>query len=380
MRDQLYILLIKIIRILLKTIPWGKVQKNQLLFVSYLGKQYSCSPKYISEYFQNHTADYTIIWAFKDPHKYQYLTKKGILLVKYNSLQFIKLCLTSKYIITNTRDLTYIPFSKNQYVINTWHGGGAYKCVGSQKATQTKIEHFRENIAHKTPLLYLSSSELSTQYIFKKSFHHTGPIISCGMPRNDLLINGSAFDIKEKVEKSLDIPSDAKILLYAPTFRDNREPSDYSFDIAEVCKQLKSKFGGKWVVLFRLHYYIAEQLSKTNNSFIDASLYPDMQELLYISDVLITDYSSSIWDFSFTYRPCFLYATDLSDYDITQGFYTNIHEWPFPLAENNQELISNIANFDQTKYQNAIEKHHSDFGSFENGTACQQVYKYILTH
>lgn len=105
-----------------------------------------------------------------------------------------------------------------------------------------------------------------------------------------------------------------------------------------------------------------------------------MQELLYVSDVLITDYSSSIWDFSFTNRPCFLYATDLSTYDLTQGFYTNIYDWPFPLAQNNEELIQNITQFDNAVYLDAINKHHEEFGSFETGTACQQVYNFITSH
>lgn len=380
MRELLYILQIRIIRFVLKLIPWKKVHNDQIVFISYLGKQYSCNPKYISEYIHSQNNSYTIVWAFNDPEKFHFLNNKGIQIVKYNSLQFIKLCLTSKYIVTNTRDLTHIPFSKRQCVINTWHGGGAYKRVGSEKAQLAKVELFREKIAQKTPLVYLSSCRLSTEYIFRKSFHHSGLVLNCGMPRNDILINGSPFDLKKRVYNKLNIPINNKILLYAPTFRDNRIASDYSFDLASITNTLEEKFGGKWTVLLRLHYYIAEQLLKTDNNFINASLYPDMQELLYVSDVLITDYSSSIWDFSFTNRPCFLYATDLSSYDLTQGFYTNIYEWPFPLAQNNQELIQNIRNFNHTKYNHLIENHHQKFGSYEVGTACQQVYNFIISN
>lgn len=380
MKDKIYILQIKIIRSILKILPLGKIQNNQILFISYLGKQYSCNPKYISEFFQSQNANYKLIWAFKNPENYHFLEDKGIHTVKYNSLKFIKLCLTTKYIVTNTRDLSHIPFSSKQCVINTWHGGGAYKRVGSEKASQTKLEKFREQLASQTPLIYLSSSQFSTDYIFKKSFHHHGLILNCGMPRNDLLINNSGTGIKEKVCNKLNIPYNNKILLYAPTFRDDKIASDYSFDVENVCAKLNSKFGGEWSVIFRLHYYVAEQLLKTQSNVINASLYPDMQELLYVSDVLITDYSSSIWDFSFTYRPCFLYATDLSTYDLTQGFYTNIYDWPFPLAQNNEELIQNITQFDNAVYLDAINKHHEEFGSFETGTACQQVYNFITSH
>lgn len=94
-------------------------------------------------------------------------------------------------------------------------------------------------------------------------------------------------------------------------------------------------------------------MNQLNNAanYIDASNYPDMQELLYAADVLITDYSSSMWDFSLTRRPCFLYATDLNYYDLDRGFYSDIHTWPYPLAESNSALIKNIKQFNNDQYQ-----------------------------
>lgn len=305
--------------------------------------------------------------------------KNGITLVKYGSIKFILLCLSSKFIITNTRDLTYIPFSANQRIINTWHGGGAYKQVGSSKATQTIAEKYRQYIALKTPVTYLSSSKIFTDLTIHRSFHHNGMILNCGMPRNDLLFQKGNPRIKEKICQKYQIPQDNRLLLYAPTYRESRKPSDYSFDTARISDVLSKRFGGTWTVLFRMHYYIAEQFAGKSADYINVSEYPDMQELLYASDVLITDYSSSIWDYSFMGRPCFLYATDLTEYDLTQGFYTDIHTWPFALSQNNQELIENILNFDDHLYQQKLLDHHKDFGSYETGTASSQVLEYIKT-
>ena len=197
------------------------------------------------------------------------------------------------------------------------------------------------------------------------------------MPRNDILIHASTPTVKEKVFQFYHIPQNNHILLYAPTYREDRKAKDYSFDTDAVRLALNERFGGNWSILIRTHYYVAEELKMDNPEDINASEYPDMQELLYSSDILITDYSSSIWDFSFTGRPCLLYATDLDDYHVTQGFYTDIRTWPFPLAENNQELINNIRQFDEKKYQHDILRHHLDLGSYEEGEACKKVLEYI---
>ena len=377
MHDYIYMFFVSISRLLLRFVPHRPFHPKRIVFVSYLGKQYSCNPKYICEYMLKHAPEYELVWALQNPEQYAFLEESGIRVVKYNSFTFIRLCLSSGYIITNTRDMMHIPFTSRQRVINTWHGGGSYKTVGSSSALLSPAENFRQHIAHRTPLTYLSSCKAFTEQTLEESFHHNGPILECGMPRNDLLIHGNRPDIREKVFAHFQIPWDHKLLIYAPTYRDNKKAADYAFDTKAVSAALRSRFGGEWSILFRCHYYIAEEARMLNADYINASDYPDMQELLYASDILVTDYSSSIWDFSFTGRPCFLYATDLDDYQLTQGFYSDIHTWPFPLAESNPELIDRIQNFDEKQHLQNMEQHHKDLGSFEHGTACKQVLQYI---
>lgn len=103
------------------------------------------------------------------------------------------------------------------------------------------------------------------------------------------------------------------------------------------------------------------------------SLYPDMQELLCATDILITDYSSCMWDFSLMYKPCFIYANDLEEYKIERNFHTPIKEWPFPLSINNDELIKNINDFDNNKYIKKVKEHHEKLGSYENGQASKKM-------
>ena len=377
MNDYIYIVSTSVIRFFLRFVPHRPFHPKRIIFTSYLGKQYSCNPKYISEYIQKHAPEYEIVWAFQSPEEFSELEKYGIHLVKYNSFPFIRLCLSSGYIVTNVRDMNHIPFTHRQTVINTWHGGGAYKTVGSSTAVQSPSERFRQNIAHKTNLTFLSSSKAFTDLTLRNSFHHNGKILECGMPRNDILIHTADSDLRKKVLDHFHLPADQKLLIYAPTYRENKTASDYSFDTKAVKTMLSQRFGGNWSILFRCHYYIVEDAKNLSSDYINASDYPDMQELLYAANMLITDYSSSIWDFSFTGRPCLLYATDLNDYQVSQGFYSDIHTWPFPLAESNQELLDNIQHFSFDTYTKAIQHHHEDLGSYESGTACWEVLKYI---
>ena len=105
--------------------------------------------------------------------------------------------------------------------------------------------------------------------------------------------------------------------------------------------------------------------------------YPDMQDLLKCADVLLTDYSSCMWDFSLMHKPCFLYARDISEYRGERDFYTPIEDWPFPLASNNDELAQVIADFDEDAYHAAVDRHHEELGSTESGTAARQCAERI---
>ena len=345
MLDKLETLVARCLKQLLKILSIGTFHKNRIVFFSYHGKQYSCNPKYISEYILSHRLPFDLVWGFEHPSEYLYLKKKGILVTKFLSLSFIRICMTSRYIVTNCEIPSWFPITKKQTLINTWHGGGAYKRVGDAYQKETKEKQKRAQLSRKTPCVYLSSSKAFTQMTLWQSFHHKGVVLETGMPRNDILVTQKSPELYEKIRTYYSLPADCKILLYAPTYRNSKQATDYLLDYKSIRKTLTETFGGSWFILLRMHYFIMEQLPKTSN-YIDASKYPDMQELLYASDVLITDYSSSMWDFALTGKPCFLYATDLSHYDLKRGFYTDIHTWPYPLAEDTDELLYNIRTFD----------------------------------
>lgn len=134
---------------------------------------------------------------------------------------------------------------------------------------------------------------------------------------------------------------------------------------------------------FRMHHAYGTQNSFSSES-MDLSDYPDMQELLLVADVLITDYSSCMWDFSLTGKPCFIYAADSEQYISERDFYTPMASWPFSIALNNEELRQNILNYNEKAYRQKVKKHHERMGICESGHASELVadaiYDYCFNH
>ena len=130
------------------------------------------------------------------------------------------------------------------------------------------------------------------------------------------------------------------------------------------------------MLLYRGHYF--NPVSIHNNGSIDVSTYPDMQQLLCVIDVLITDYSSSIWDFSFTDKPAFLFVPDLEAYINDRDFYVPIDQWPYNYARNNLELQDIIQQYDPILQKQKNKKHHEMFKSYETGKANEMVVDLIL--
>ena len=372
------IIALYLIRIILRIFWIFPIDKKKVIFGSYGGKQYACNPKYIFEYMIEHYANaFTYIWALNAPdilpEKYN-----SIKTVKYMSFRYICHVLTAGVIIYNSEVKSYLPFRKTQIIVNTWHGGGAYKKFhidASPYKNNIVSMKVTRKVSAKMVKYVISSCEKFTEVSSKVWAIPSEKFLSIGMPRNDILF-ANIDPIKRKVKDYFNLGDSKKIVLYAPTFRGHYRDADtmsFSINIQNLLQTLNNKFGNEFVMFYRLHHvHSKNNFILQNVNIIPASDYPDMQELLCATDVLVTDYSSSIWDFSFTFKPCFLFTPDLEEYIEKQGFYTPIEEWPFPFARSNDELIANIENFDREKYTTAVKSHHKALGSYEQGTATKQ--------
>ena len=354
------------------------IKKKKIFFLSYYGNQYGCNPKYLSEYFVDNFPEWDIVWGFTNPEKYNI---SGIRSVKFLSIRyFYELC-TSAVFITNYIMPETFTKRKNQLYIQTWHSSLRLKMI-EKDAESTLPENYikmaKRDSAQVSALL--SGCKYSSQ-IFERCFWSDVQIIPTGTPRNDLLFKDD-IQLKAKIKKILGIGQTSNVLLYAPTFRKDNSLKYYDICFSQLKESLESKWQGKWTIVLRLHPHLKEfstALTKNDSEIIDATNYDDIQELLYIADSVISDYSSLIFDFSLTKRPCILYAPDKDEYiSKDRKLYFNLSELPFPICMNNEQLCNCISEFNLVTYQNRINEFITKIGTFETGQSCENVAKYII--
>lgn len=387
--------MVKIITFPIRMIP---VKKNRILFTGLTGGHvydYSCNPKYIYEYMRAHfPGQFEYVWAVSDKRKYAFLEEEGVKLVKHFTVSSFPMLLTSKFIVTNGSYVPWFPFRKKQYVINTWHGGGAYKKVENERpdanwATRKRARFCAENIN-----LFLASCKVQEERMIRQTYQYKGEVLRAGTPRNDKLVNGDMEDMRRKVRERYDIPENGRIVLYAPTYRKTGVPvvmdSDYLLERLHGIKNLGNLLyqdndeGGtepvQWFFMCRYHRYQDESMDikVTGQHIIYVMDYPDMQELLAASDILITDYSSCVWDYAFLRRPCFLFVPDKEDYIANTGFYVSVDEWPFAQAEDMEGLVKEISSFERKKMEVAVNTHLERMGCYETGNCSESVAKMIM--
>lgn len=363
---------------LAKIVP---MRKNQYLFISMHGRSYGCNIKYLVQYIQKHALKSTI-WVAFDTKFYSIYKNEVDKTVKIGTWKYLWILITSQFVCSNERtNAMEYPFKrKGQIYLQTWHGTGPKKAEADiDWGKNSTYPEYAQKDSDKIDILISGNSYNST--FFRNSFWYKGNIYEIGTPRNDLFFEKHP-EINNRVHQVLQIPENKKIILYAPTFRGYSDSLKcYDFDYVRFMHCISNKFGKNYVFVTRLHPDIisGENIEFCKNIFpksYDASLYPDMQELLYATDILLTDYSSCMFDFFFTKRPCFLYTKDKDEYD--RGFYIPIEEWPVPQFANDEEMCNVIEHFDESKYVNEVENFiKRRIGSIEDGHACERCYKLL---
>ena len=348
------------------------IRTNRIVFYPTNG-QFYCNLKYIYLELNKYDYDISTVWVLSDEIN-------NIKSCKKNSFCFFYYVMTAQIIIFNNGFLSYVPKRKEQIYIETWHGGGAYKKIDAvYKNVHNKFKHKRIKRSVNNIDYVISSAQKFSQVFKKDTEIQNAKFLPYGMPRNDMFFNKQIRNNNnDKIYQYYQIDRKKKIVLYAPTFREHGFESTLKPNI--LLKALHEKTGKEYVLMLRCHPHIANTIfceSANNDNIINVSNYLDMQELLCAADILITDYSSCMWDFSLMYRPCFIYAVDLNKYKIERNFHTPITDWPFPIATNNQELEKCIMNFNEHEYINQVKMHHEKLGSFEDGHATERICNLI---
>ena len=336
---------------LLKLVGFFIAQDDKLiLFNSFGGKKYDDSPKAIYEYLQQDERfkGFKFVWAFHEPEKF---TVPGATVIKTDNLKYFTTAMKAHIWITNSGIERGLSFEKEGTIyFNTWHGT-PIKYMGS--------DEYRIAPSH-MPVCKYDRQNAQSKFeadIFSRVFNIPYErMLVCGYPRNDVLVNNDrTTQIKYKNKIGLSI--DKKVILYAPTFR------EYERDSARNCvlkppidfEKWKAILGEDYIVLMRCHYEVARLLNyPENESFVrDVSDYPTLNDLILASDMLISDYSSIIFDYSIIDRPIIVYTYDYETYREKRGMYFDIRKELVGGSVTEDELLDIIKNLDE---QETIEK------------------------
>lgn len=353
------------------------INRNKVLIVNYLGKSFGDNGKAIALSLLKKRPELDIVWAVRPG--FQYAVPEPIRCVTVGSLRYFWDLATAAVWIDNCRKGGEVLKRKGQYYIQTWHGNLGFKKI--EQAVENHLEpSYVVDAKHDAKMtdLMLSGSRFFTE-LCQTIFWYDGEVMECGTPRLDAFYSMTQ-ERKEQVKAGLGLPSRKRIILYAPTFRADYSVECYTLDFAAVCALLEQQTGEEWVVAVRLHPNVVEKADAIpySDKVINASDYPDLYELIPAVDMVISDYSSLMFEAGMIKKPTFIFATDLADYLADRGFYFDIHEVPFPLAQNNAEMLERLRSFDFMHYGEAIDRFYAALGSHEGGTASDAVASKVL--
>lgn len=391
----------KVVRLMMHVFCVFPIRGNRIMLISQKGRMFACNPRVIFEYlYDRYQKEIEFVWVLNQPSE-DFNSFDNVIRISYNSFLHFYYQMTSRVIVSNIPSPIYLPLRNGQIMIDTWHGGGAYKKVGLSSPSKPSLarratgvwpktmeginnhewEAYKAIYNQKDTTFFISSSQRFTGVMLGSQLLPLSAYLEIGMPRNDIFFSNCSVLI-EKAKRRLGISLKKKIVLYAPTYRGNAkdQKSILNIDIELCIESLGKQWGGEWVFVYRGHVWGLHQEVR-NDNIINASQYEEMQELLCMADVFITDYSSSMWDFALTKKPAFLFTPDLEYYlNKDRGFYTPIDEWPFPYAQTNDELVAIIESFDTKVHLSKVNSHLERMGSFEQGNATEVISKLIATY
>lgn len=382
MKHMLRTLLPTSVKKLIKAFPkyifyWIPIQKNKIVFINFAGAPFGDNPKYICLEMVRQKLQVDQVWLL---HNLRSFLPDGVRGVSLNSLRSFYELATAHVIIVNINNILPGRLKKKagQIIIQTWHGSHGFKYIERQaEDTLTPDYISASKLSTDMTDIFISDGPENTQ-MYRAAFQCTCKIIETGMPREDILFTANQQQL-DTIKDSLGIAKDKSILLYAPTFRDNKRTDVYNLDFDSILSALTQRFGHEWIILLRLHPNVKScEINCDSNKIINVSSYGDPQELIAISDALITDYSSIYHDFFITEKPVFVYTPDLTDY-ITQNRHLKPSFFTMPWACNKDmhTLIENILHFDNEKYKKMVSDYRDSIGAIADGKASYRVVEYI---
>ena len=372
-------------------VRWRKapVRADKIVFENYKGKGFGCNPKYIAlELLRQYPGRFDMVWLVSRKEMAQSDLPPGIRAVSYDSPRAVWEHATAKVWLSNYHKVFFVRQGlrkrAGQFFVQTWHGSlgikklendvpllvGDKKWLALAKASSRMTDYWLSN-----------STFLSEKY--KSAFWDVKDesILLYGNARDDLFFDREGMQAaRRRVTERFGVAKECRIVLYVPTFREDGRLDCYQLDFEAVREHLQRRFQGEWAVLIRMHPRVGDGWKRKlagAEQVLDATFYPDIQELLAASDCVISDYSGCIFDYLLTRRPAFLFTTDLDAYVAERGFYYPLESTPFPIARDNGEMIRNIDDFDEGKYLERVEDFLQEKGCMDDGHASERAARLI---
>ena len=362
------------------------VKKDKIVFDSSLGKSYAGNPRHVFEYIVEHGYDkkWNCIWFYETE---PYLIP-GNKQVRYGRFRYLYHMATAKIWVFDCRQPEFLVRREGTYYIQTWHGTPLKKLALDMEDVfmvgETDIDTYKKHFALNVSTWdYLVAQNKFASETFRRAFGFQKEMLEIGYPRNDILFRENNSDDIEKQKIALGIPLNKKVLLYAPTWRDDEfsGQAHYKFRPHLSFEKLKEELGEEYVMIVKYHYLIMDSVDwSPYEKFVyhfDQS--QDIAELFVVADMLITDYSSVMFDYSILRRPMLFFAYDKSKYkNDLRGFYFSYKdEMPGPISTTTDELIYDIKHYDGVKYEEKYDKFVEKYNSFDDGKASCRVVKLI---
>ncbi len=355
--------------------------EKTVVFESFQGRSFTCNPKGIYEAMKKDPTykDFRFIWVFRDLEKGKNLIKDDtVSLVKFESPSYYKALAGAKYWIFNSNPRTFVKPGKKQVFVQTWHGtplkkiGCDVEHAGNAVTKLSEISKIYHREAAKISYMISPSAYCTDKLISAFALKTVGKenrVLEIGYPRNDSLFQRTEDEIR-KIKEQLNIPRDKKVLLYAPTFRDNKHSQRSGFSVEQGIdfQSFRDALGEDYIVLFRAHYFIAKRLNlKAFEGFVyDVSDVNDINELYLVSDLLVTDYSSVFFDYANLRRPMFFLVYDYQEYkNQVRDLYFDLQELPGPIVETQQALVREIQNYRPEEWTEKYEAFHEKYNPLD---------------
>ncbi|MFP7377158.1 CDP-glycerol glycerophosphotransferase family protein [Bacillus paralicheniformis] len=365
------------------------VKKKTVIFESFAGKQYSCNPRAIYEYMKEHRPEYNLIWSV-NPSYTEIFEEKNVPYIHRFTLKWLFVMARAEYWVVNSRLPLWIPKPKHTTYVQTWHGTPLKRLAVDMEEVHmpgTNTEKYKQNFTKEASKWdYLISPNRYSTEIFARAFQFNKTMIESGYPRNDFLYTDNHPETMKAIKRKMNIPEDKKVILYAPTWRDDQfyKKGKYKFDLDLNLDKLRDEIGDNYVIVLRMHYLVAENfdLSPYKGFAYDFSSYEDIRELYMVSDLLITDYSSVFFDFANLKRPMIFFVPDIETYrDKLRGFYFDFEqEAPGPLVKTTEEVIEKIKETETSDYRlpDIFEPFYEKFCYLETGNSSEKVVNRIF--